>query len=402
MDAAREHYRANFEAVARVLDDRGIRYLRPRGSFYLWVDVGHASGGDVAAWAEQFLRSERVAVAPGSAFGRSGEGWIRICLAATQADVLAGVERLPDAVSRTIVIAGAHGFMGTRFAELYRAAGDRVVTVGRRDADALWGDTDAITRLVDGADLLVNLAGKSVNCRYNERNKAEIFRSRLETTAELGRAVAAAAVPPPVWFNASTATIYRHADDRPQTEEDGELGHGFSVEVAKAWEKTFFDAARDGVRQVALRTAITLGDGSALTPLVRLARIGMGGPQLGGPSNRGAGLDGGRQRFSWVHLDDVFRAMRFLEEHDLDGVVNVTSPNPSTNREVMATLRRVLGVPFGIPLPRIALEVGARVIRTETELILKSRWVLPKRLLDAGFEFRYPELEGALREILKR
>ena len=215
--------------------------------------------------------------------------------------------------ARTVVIAGAHGFMGTRFAELYRAEGDRVVTVGRRDADAVWGDTDAITRLVDGADVLVNLAGKSVNCRYNERNKAEIFRSRLETTAELGRAVAAAATPPPVWFNASTATIYRHADDRPQTEEDGELGHGFSVEVAKAWESTFFDAARDGVRQVALRTAITLGDGSALTPLVALTRIGMGGPQLGGPSNRGAGLAGGRQRFSWVHLDDVFRAMRFLE-----------------------------------------------------------------------------------------
>ncbi|MEO5920519.1 MAG: TIGR01777 family oxidoreductase [Pseudolysinimonas sp.] len=297
---------------------------------------------------------------------------------------------------RTIVIAGAHGFMGTRFAELYRSDGDRVVTVGRRDADAVWGDTAAITRLVDGADLLVNLAGKSVNCRYNARNKAEIFRSRLETTAELGRAVAAADAPPPVWFNASTATIYRHADDRPQTEDDGELGHGFSVDVARAWEAAFFDAARDGVRQVALRTAITLGSGSALTPLVALTRLGVGGPQLGGKSG------GGRQRFSWVHLDDVFRAMGFLEQHELDGVVNVTSPNPSTNREVMATLRRVLGMPLGVPLPRIALEVGAIAIRTETELILKSRWVLPKRLLDAGFEFRYPDLEGALRDILNR
>jgi uncharacterized protein (TIGR01777 family) len=303
---------------------------------------------------------------------------------------------------RRIVIAGAHGFMGTRFTELYRAEGDAVVTVGRRDADAVWGDTAAITRLVDGADVLINLAGKSVDCRYTEKNMAEIFRSRLETTAELGRAVAAADVPPPVWFNASTATIYRHADDRAQTEEDGELGHGFSVEVGKAWEKTFFDAARDGVRQVALRTAITLGHGSALTPLVRLARFGLGGPQLGGPSNRGAGLRGGRQWFSWVHLDDVYRAIRFLEQHELDGPVNVTSPNPATNREVMRTLRHVLGVPFGIPLPRIALELGARVIRTELELILKSRWVLPKRLLDAGFEFRYPDLEQALRQILKR
>lgn len=297
---------------------------------------------------------------------------------------------------RRIVIAGAHGFMGTRFAELYRAEGATVATIGRRDADAAWGEAAAIARLIDGADVLVNLAGKSVNCRYNERNRAEIFRSRLETTAELGRAVRVAEAPPPLWLNASTATIYRHADDRPQTEVDGELGHGFSVDVATSWERTFFDAARDGVRQVAMRTAITLGRGSALTPLVMLARFGLGGPQLGGRSG------GGRQRFSWVHLDDVFRAMRFFETSELDGPVNISSPNPSTNREVMATLRRVLGMPLGIPLPRFALELGAFAIRTETELILKSRWVLPQRLLDAGFVFEFPDLEPALREILRR
>jgi uncharacterized protein (TIGR01777 family) len=292
---------------------------------------------------------------------------------------------------RRIVIAGAHGFMGTRFAELYRADGDSVRTIGRRDADAVWGDTAGITALLDGADILVNLAGKSVDCRYNARNRAEIFRSRLETTAELGRAVSAAVAPPSLWLNASTATIYRHAEDRPQTEQDGELGHGFSVEVATSWERAFFDAARDGVRQVAMRTAITLGDGSALRPLVNLARLGVGGAQAGG-----------RQRFSWIHLDDVFRAMRFLETSDLDGPVNLASPHPSTNGEVMAAIRKVLGVPFGIPLPRFALELGAIAIRTETELILKSRWVLPERLLDAGFVFEFPELEPALRDILRR
>jgi uncharacterized protein (TIGR01777 family) len=292
---------------------------------------------------------------------------------------------------RRIVIAGAHGFMGTRFAGLYRADGDTVQTIGRRKADAVWGDTAAITALLDGADVLVNLAGKSVDCRYNARNRAEIFRSRLETTAELGRAMSAAVAPPPLWLNASTATIYRHAEDRPQTEQDGELGHGFSVEVATSWERAFFDAARDGVRQVAMRTAITLGDGSALRPLVNLARLGVGGAQAGG-----------RQRFSWIHLDDVFRAMRFLETSDLDGPVNLASPHPSTNGEVMAAIRKVLGVPFGIPLPRFALELGAIAIRTETELILKSRWVLPERLLDAGFVFEFPELEPALRDILRR
>ncbi len=304
-----------------------------------------------------------------------------------------------------IVIAGASGFMGSRFAELYRARGDQVSTIGRRaagdgaglgHADAAWGDQARIGRLLDGADILVNLAGKSVNCRYTEANMAEIFRSRLETTAELGRVVGIIDNPPPLWFNASTATIYRHADDRPMTEDEGEIGSGFSVNVATSWEKAFFDAPRDGVRQVALRMAITLGDGSALEPLARLARRGLGGPQLGGRSG------GGNQHFSWVHLDDVFHAMSFLETHPLDGAVNVSSPNPSTNREFMATLRHVLGAPIGIPLQEWMLRLGARVIQTETELILKSRWVLPQRLTDAGFTFPYPELEPALREILRK
>ncbi|TPW70316.1 TIGR01777 family oxidoreductase [Schumannella sp. 10F1B-5-1] len=297
---------------------------------------------------------------------------------------------------RTVVIAGASGFMGRRFAQLFRDEGDRVVTIGRAGADVTWGDTENIVRAIDGSALLLNLAGKSVNCRYNEANKAEIFRSRLETTAELGTAVGRASTPPPVWMNASTATIYRHADDRPMTESEGDIGEGFSVDVATSWEQTFFAAARPGVRQVALRTAITLGDGSALQPLVRLARLGLGGPNIGGKT------PGGNQRFSWVHLDDAYRAIRFLEQSDLDGPVNVSSPFPSTNREFTAVLRRVLGVPFGIPLYGWMLELGSRLIRTETELVLKSRWVLPERLLEAGFEFDYPHLGPALRQILHK
>lgn len=299
-------------------------------------------------------------------------------------------------MTERIVIAGASGFMGQRFRTLFAQEGAQIATIGRRGADAAWGDTDAIRRLVDGSDLLLNLAGKSVNCRYNERNKAEIFRSRLETTAELGRAVQSVDAPPPVWMNASTATIYRHADDRPMTESTGEIGTGFSVDVATSWERTLAEHARDGVRQVALRMAITVGDGSALAPLAGLTRLGLGGPQIGGKT------PGGRQRFSWVHLDDVYRAIRFLQQHELAGPVNISSPNPSTNREVMATLRRVLGVPIGIPLTRWMLEIGSVAIRTETELILKSRWVLPERLTAAGFEFAYPELEPALRQILGR
>ena len=165
-----------------------------------------------------------------------------------------------------IVLAGASGFIGRELAAAYRAAGATVHLIGRHGPDARWGQTAAITDLVDGADVVVNMAGKSVNCRYTPENRAEIVRSRVETTRELAEAVANAENPPPLWINSSTATIYRHAEDRPQTESDGEIGSGFSVEVAKAWEAAFFERHLPGTRRVALRTAIVLGDGSVMAP----------------------------------------------------------------------------------------------------------------------------------------
>ncbi|WP_082600026.1 epimerase [Agromyces sp. Root81] len=313
-----------------------------------------------------------------------------------------------------VVIAGASGFIGRHLVARYRAAGIDVRTIGRgTSADASWGDPEAIADIVDGCDVLVNLAGRNVNCRYTPSNRAEIISSRIETTAALRAAVASAAAPPRVWFNSSTATIYRHAEDHPMTERDGELGSGFSVEVAKAWEAEFFAGALPSTRRVALRIAIVLGDGSAMRPLARLARFGLGGPQLDGrwPATRARraagtqhefGARGGRQRFSWVHIDDVTGIIDFLAARpDLDGVVNVSAPNPSDNRTLMRTIRRLLGVPFGMPAWRWMLEPGTAVIRTETELVLKSRWVVPERLLEAGYEFEYPDLEGALCSILR-
>ncbi len=298
---------------------------------------------------------------------------------------------------RRIVIAGAGGFMGAYFTSRFRADGDTVLTIGRRGSDVAWGDTAALHRAIDGADVLLNLAGKSVNCRYTEANRAGIFSSRLLTTAELGRAVQAVDRPPALWLNASTATIYRHADDRPMSDEDGELGSGFSVDVATGWEREFFIHERAGVRQVALRMAIVLGNGSALAPLLMLARLGLGGPQIGGATRRG------RQRFSWIHIDDVYRAIRFIEcTPAIEGPINISSPQPVVNRELMATLRRVVGVPFGLPLYRWMLELGSFAIRSESELLLKSRWVLPSRLLQEGFAFDYPGLEGAVRQITGR
>ena len=315
-------------------------------------------------------------------------------------------------MSDRIVIAGASGFIGTYLADAFRADGADVRLIGRSGPDAAWGDTPAITRLLDGADLLINMAGKSVNCRYGPANRAEIMRSRIDTTRELGRALEACENPPPLWINSSTATIYRHAEDRAMTESTGEIGTGFSVGIATAWERELAAPVLPRTRRVALRMAIVLGDGSALIPLLRLARFGLGGPQLDGPWFRtrarvAAGTfhefraRGGRQRFSWIHIADVLGIIRFLRVHEgLEGPVNASSPHPVDNVSMMRTLRKVLRVPFGVPAPRPLLELGTAVIRTETELVLKSRWVVPEKLLAAGYTFEHAELEPALREIV--
>ena len=196
------------------------------------------------------------------------------------------------------------------------------------------------------------------------------------------------------------------------TESTGEIGTGFSVGIATAWERELAAATTPRTRKVALRMAIVLGDGSALLPLMRLARFGLGGPQLDGPWFRTRarvaagtfhefGARGGRQRFSWIHLADVLGIIRFLREHDeLEGPVNASAPHPVDNVTLMRTLRRVLRVPFGVPAPRPVLELGTALIRSETELVLKSRWVVPEKLLAAGYEFQYPDLEPALEEIV--
>ena len=313
-----------------------------------------------------------------------------------------------------VVIGGSSGFMGRRLQQKYRDEGREVVTISRSGSDLTWQDQAGIAHAVDGAALVIGLAGKSVNCRYTPRNRAEIFRSRLETTASLSRAIAAAEKPPALWVNSSTATIYRHAEDRPMTESDGEIGTGFSVDVATAWEEALFADDLPRTRRVALRSAIVLGHGGVLGPLRNLARLGLGGAQHDGPwpasaARKAAGtahLPGatkGAQRFSWVHLDDVARIIDFVEQHpELDGPINASAPNPVENTTFMAAVRRVLGVGFGPPVPRWMLELGAIGIRTETELVFKSRWVLPEKLTEAGFEFLYPTLEPALRESFDR
>lgn len=291
---------------------------------------------------------------------------------------------------KKVVLAGGTGFVGTYLREKYLSLGYEVKIISRQSGHIPWHDKQQIKEAIDGADVLINLAGKSVNCRYNQKNKDEILRSRVETTTILGNVIQECENPPSLWINSSTATIYRHAEDRPMTEEEGEIGSGFSVNVATAWEGAFFQFNLPKTRQVVLRISIVLGKDGGVYPVYRnLVRFGLGGKQ--GP---------GTQRFSWIHIEDLYRIILFIEEHEeLSGVFNCSTPNVITNQELMQQLRQALGMKIGLPSPSWLLEIGAVFIRTETELILKSRWVIPDRLLNSGFTFRYDTIDKALQEI---
>lgn len=291
-----------------------------------------------------------------------------------------------------IVIAGGTGFVGKYLNAKFLSLGYEVQIIARSQGIS-WDDKSAIIQALEHADLLINLAGKSVNCRYNEKNKAAIFSSRTKTTKILGEAVLACQNPPKLWINSSTATIYRHAEDRPMPEKNGEIGSGFSVEVAKLWEKTFFDFDLPDTRQVALRMAIVLGsDGGVMVPFKNLVRFGLGGRQ-----------GNGKQKFSWIHIEDLFRMIRFLQDNPhLKGVYNCASPNPVDNDSLMRILRKEMNAKIGLPSPAWLLKLGAIFIGTETELVLKSRWVIPEKLLEAGFQFKFITLTEAIKNILKR
>lgn len=298
---------------------------------------------------------------------------------------------------RTIVIAGGSGFLGQVVARHFETRGWKVVVLTRRPPKpgslgqaVIWDgrNAGAWQAECEAADALLNLAGASVNCRYHRRNRERILRSRIESTEILRQTVANAARPPKVWVNASSATIYRHSEIDPMTEETGELGTGFSVDVCRSWESAFFAGELPATRRVALRSSLVLGVGknSVYPTLARIARFGMGGK-----------LGHGNQMVSWIHEDDFARAVAFaIEDETLAGVLNVTAPAPVTNRVFMKTLRESIGVPVGLPHFRPLLEAAAFLMRTETELILKSRFAYPARLLERRFVFKYPFLDEAL------
>jgi len=315
--------------------------------------------------------------------------------------------------NKKIILAGGTGFMGQEMTKYFGKENKIVILTrqirnektNRNDYDSLSADDLKNVKYVkwDGktvgnwfnelndSDIIINLAGKSVNCRYNEKNKQEIFDSRTDAVKVIGEAINKCTRPPSLWINASSATIYRHAMDRPQDEYNGEFHDDFSVQVCKRWEKTFYDQPTPQTRKVALRMAITLGPGGILIPYFNLLKLGLGGKQASG-----------QQMYSWIHIEDTCRMIEWIDDHkDIHGTYNASSPNPVTNEEFMRMFRKVTGHTIGLPAYKWMLQIGAPIIGTELELVLKSRWVIPTKILETGFQFKHPLLERALSDIIR-
>lgn len=300
-----------------------------------------------------------------------------------------------------IVLAGGNGYLGQVLAQYYKSLATEVIVLSRKKAADVAGIKTVIWNAVDeegdwvseleGADLLINLCGKNVNCRYTPKNKANIISSRVIPTKLLGAAIAKLKHPPLLWINVTSATIYRHAEDRPQDEDHGDIGYGFSIAVCQQWEESFFQTETPETRKIALRMGIVFGRQDGAFPrLLNLVKFGLGGRQ-----------GDGKQYVSWVHEQDATKCTEFLLNHrEISGVVNCTAPEPLQNTTLMKLMRQAYGMPFGLPTPTWLLTLGASMIGTEPELILKSRWVLPKRLQVAGFQFMFAQAEHAIKDII--
>ncbi|MEI6752559.1 MAG: TIGR01777 family oxidoreductase [Paludibacter sp.] len=290
---------------------------------------------------------------------------------------------------KKVIIAGGTGFIGSYLTTRFMENGYDVMVVSRFPEHIQW-NVNELARTFEKADLVINLAGKSINCRHTAKNSKAIINSRIDTTKIIGKAIQNCKFPPQLWINASATGIYQPSVLIPMTE-DSPAGDDFLAEVVKKWEQAFFDFNLPHTRQIALRTSVVLGkDGGALSPLIMLTRFGLGGKQATG-----------NQMMSWIHVEDYFRIVQFvMENQKIEGVLNCTSPEPLSNKLFMNTLRKTLQMPIGLPAPKVAIQLGSIIIGTEPELILNSSYVLPERLTKAGFTFTFPDLSSTLIDLL--
>lgn len=299
---------------------------------------------------------------------------------------------------KKLIIAAGTGFLGEVLVNHFQDKFDEIVILTRgksRVSNKIkFVNWDAKTLSgweleLENATVLINLAGKSVDCRYTEANKKEILSSRIDSTNVLNNAVLQCENPPKHWLNSSTSTIYRHSEDKQMTEQNGDIGDDFSMNVAKDWEKAFFETETPQTLKTALRTSIVLGkNGGAFIPLKKLTQFGLGGKQ-----------GSGNQFISWIHEEDFARALKFVIDKEIIGVINIVSPQPVKNKIFMSKLRTQLNVPVSIPTPKLLLKLGAKIIGTEPELVLKSRNVIPERLNQQGFAFEFDTLDKALKNL---
>lgn len=298
---------------------------------------------------------------------------------------------------KKVIVFAANGFIGNELVDYFLYKADYcVIAIARKEIkksasnfkSLIW-DGHSVgdwKNELENADLILNLAGRSVNCRYTEDNKTEIYQSRIFSVRAIGKAISECKNPPKVWMNFASATIYMHSYV-PNDEENGIIGSGFSVDVCKRWEKVFYEQDTPNTRKINFRTAIVLGKSGGVYPVLKkLSKRGLGGT-----------MGNGKQYFSWIHIEDLCRIVEFIfDRQKLEGTFNLSAPHPIPNKELQKCIRKGNFFSLNIPQPKFILELGARLIKTETELILKSRFVVPTRLLKENFVFNYSNISTCI------
>ena len=289
-----------------------------------------------------------------------------------------------------ILIAGGTGFIGTYLKKRFEEKGENVKLVSRTGIDVPWVHQSLVDEL-EHTDMVINLAGKTINCRHTGENKKMILDSRIKATSLLGNAIAACKNPPLLWVNASASAIYKSDTIAPATETSEHLADDFLADVVRRWETDFFSFKLPSTRQIALRTSVVLGRSKGAFPsLLRLTRLGLGGK-----------VGNGKQIFSWIHIGDYFRIVEFLIQNDsITGVVNCTSPAPLSNAALMKEMRSKVKIPFGLPAPEFAVRIGAFFIGIESSLLLNSTNIYPELLLNAGFSFEFGDIDAAIADLI--